>query len=98
MRPLFAHLRDEPGAVMWFSNAPFTVHSNWRYMLEERKAMYERWIDGLARLNPRMLLYGSDYANANVNCLAAGQYASLYREQDAGPLGASLRCQHAIRM
>jgi len=97
-RPLFAHLRDEPGAVMWFSNAPFTVHSNWRYMLEERKAMYERWIDGLARLNPRMLLYGSDYANANVNCLAAGQYASLYREQDAGPLGASLRCQHAIRM
>lgn len=96
--PVFAQLRDEPGAVMWFSNAPFTVHSNWRFMIGERKAMYERWIDGVARRNPGMLLYGSDYANANVNCLTAGRYASLYREQDQGPLGASLRCRHTIRM
>jgi len=96
--PVFAQMREEPGAVIWFSNAPFTVHSNWRFMIDERKAMYERWIDGLVRRNPGMLLYGSDYANANVNCLSAGRYASLYREQDQGPLGAPLRCRHTIRM
>ena len=96
--PLLAQVRDEPGAVIWFSNAPFTVHSNWRFTLDERKAMYEEWIDGLVGRNPGMLLYGSDYANANVNCLTAGRYASLYREQDQGPLGESLRCRHTIRM
>ena len=96
--PLFEQLREESGAVMWFSNAPFTVYSNWRYLLPDRKAMYERWIDGLARRCPGMLLYGSDYVNANVNCVTAAQYAASYHEQDRGPLEPSLRCQHAIRM
>jgi hypothetical protein len=96
--PLWPHVRDDVGTVMWFSNAPFTVYGNWHAPLDERKARYERLIDDLARRSPGMILYGSDYANANVNCLAAGDYAALYREQDRGPLGASPRCQHVIRM
>jgi hypothetical protein len=96
--PLLAHVRRESRAVMWFSNAPFTVYSNWRHSLEERKARYEDWVARLAAHNPDLLLYGSDYNNSNVNCLAAGEYWRLYQERDGGPLAPAELSEHEVRM
>ncbi len=95
---LLARIWKEPSAVIWFSNAPFTVYSNWRYSLDERKAMYDRWMERLAALNPEMLLYGSDYNNSNVNCVSAGEYWELYRNEDRGPLDPCNIHQHEVRM
>lgn len=67
-------------AVMWFSNAPFTVYSNWSYTLDERKRLYEDFIGQLAERNPDMLLYGADYTNTSINCITAGEYWKRYRD------------------
>jgi hypothetical protein len=95
---LLAEMPRETSAVMWFSNAPFTMYSNWRYSLAERRARYERWIERLVGSNPHMLLYGSDYNNSNVNCVRAGDYWTLFQEEDGGPLAPPTLFEHEIRM
>ena len=47
------------------------MYGNWFHTPVERQRMYERWMAGLADASPQALLYGSDYANANVNGLTA---------------------------
>lgn len=96
--PLLAHVRREPRAVMWFSNAPFTVYGNWLHPPDVRRARYVRWIEQLAERNPDMLLYGSDYNNSNVNCITAGEYWRLYQERDGGPLEPAHLYEHEVRM
>jgi hypothetical protein len=75
---LFARLTDEPDAVIWWSNAFFTVHSNWFYTVEERARRYENWIEGLAARCPRAALYGADHNNSSVNAVRAAAYAGQY--------------------
>jgi hypothetical protein len=60
-RPLLDRIVLGSGALIWFSNAPFTMYANWRYTFDERRRMYRHWIERLAELNPELLLYGSDY-------------------------------------
>ncbi len=77
---LFERIAYEKSAVIWFSNAFFTMYANWHYTAEQRKQLYDRWIEGIAEANPYLFLYGSDYNNINVNCVQADRYRDLYRD------------------
>jgi hypothetical protein len=77
-QPLLDRMERQPGAVIWWSNAFFTVLSNWQYTLPERKAIYDGWIEQLVRRNPDLWLYGFDYNNTAVNHLRAGPYRDAY--------------------
>jgi hypothetical protein len=96
--PLLERILPGPGALMWFSNAPFTMYANWFHSFDARRRMYRRWMERLAELNPEMLLYGSDYANSNVNCIAAGEYWQRFRNEDQGPLNPCNLYQQEVRM
>jgi hypothetical protein len=89
--PLLARVEPERDAVVWWSNAFFTVRGNWLYEADERRRLYERWIDGLAERNPELFLYGSDFCNSSVNDIRAREYLALLRDTSPNelvPLGA----------
>jgi hypothetical protein len=75
-QPLLARLRPERAAVIWWSNAFSTIHSNWFLTIDERRRRYLRWIEGLAARAPSLLLYGADHVNSSVNSIRADQYAA----------------------
>ena len=97
-QPLLDRIVPGPGALMWFSNAPFTMYANWFHSFDERRRMYRQWMSWLAELNPDMILYGSDYANSNVNCIAAREYWQRFRNEDQGPLNPCSLYQQEVRM
>jgi hypothetical protein len=78
--PLLDRVRAEDDAVIWWSNAFFTVSANWLHAIPERRRRYERWIDGLAERNPGLFLVGSDFCNSSVNDVRAGEYRRLLAE------------------
>jgi hypothetical protein len=96
--PLFDGLAVDPRAVMWWSNAFFTVHSNWHYLWDERRDRYESWVSELASRNPELLIYGSDHDNSNVNWIRIGDYWNRYRELPGDELVPRKLSRHEIRM
>jgi hypothetical protein len=78
---LLDQLRNELNAIIWWSNAFFTMYGNWTYSMAERKKAYERWTERLAAAAPGLFLIGSDYTNTCVNEVQAGQYIFQYRRQ-----------------
>lgn len=90
--------RPRPGDIVWWSNAFFTMYGNWFHLPGERQAVYERWMAGLAAANPDVLLYGSDYANANANGMTAGEYWTRYRELAPSTLEPAALHRTEIRM
>lgn len=93
-----ARIRPEDDAVIWFSNAPFTMHGNWRYPVEQRRARYERFVEGVAAANPGIWLFGSDSDNSNVNGVTAGEYRGRYRDGDPDPLQPRGLYRYELRM
>jgi len=87
-----------PGDVVWWSNAFFTMYGNWFHSPAERQRMYERWMSGVAAASPQALLYGSDYANANVNGITAGDYWSRYQQLTPNHLEPAALHRAEIRM
>jgi hypothetical protein len=83
---LAKHIIPEKDAVIWFSNAPFTVYSNWYHTLEQRKELYDNFIRLLTDHNPEILIYGTDYTNTSVNCISASEYWKIYRDLDQDEL------------
>lgn len=79
-QPLLATIRREPNAVLWWSNAFFTVYGNWFCSLEQRKRIYDAWLEGITGRNPDLYLFGSDYNNVNVNATRAGEYWEAYQQ------------------
>ena len=75
---LLAHIERQPNAVIWWSNAFFTVYSNWYYTLDERKQIYDEWVRRLVAKNPDIYLNGSDYNNISVNFIQAKPYLDQY--------------------
>lgn len=75
---LFARMGTGSSDVVWWSNAFFTVFSNWHYTLPERRAIYDAWVRGLADRNPDVVLYGFDYNNVGVNAIRAAEHAERY--------------------
>ncbi len=96
--PLLARMESEPESVIWWSNAFFTVYGNWYYSLDQRRRAYERWMEQLAKHNPEMFLYGSDFTNANVNCVQAADYCQYYHGTGADYLKPLRAYQTQIRM
>jgi hypothetical protein len=75
---LFRRIGNGPNDVIWWSNAFFTVFSNWFYTLSERRRIYDAWVAGLAACNPQLSLYGFDFNNIGVNGIRAKEYADRY--------------------
>jgi len=76
---LLAAIDDQPNSAIWWSNAFFTIYSNWLYTADERKKIYDNWLVKLVERNPDIYIYGSDYNNTNVNHIRAGEYLERYR-------------------
>jgi hypothetical protein len=75
-QPLLDRIRREKNAVIWWSNAFFTVFSNWLYTIDQRREIYLGWVREVAGRNPDLFLYGSDFNNISVNHVRAGAYLS----------------------
>jgi hypothetical protein len=54
------------------------MYSNWFFTTEERRKIYEAWIQRLAAKNPDVFIYGSDYNNMSVNNFRAGEYLERF--------------------
>jgi hypothetical protein len=93
-------MQAEPraGDIVWWSNAFFTMYGNWFHSPAERQHMYERWMAGLAAASPNAQLYGSDYANANVNGISAVEYWTSYLHLAPNYLEPAALHRTAIRM
>ena len=76
---LLNELSNEPDAIVWWSNAFFTMYGNWFYTIEQRKQAYDHWMKQLANSNPHLYLFGSDYNNTSVNFVQAAEYWDQYR-------------------
>jgi hypothetical protein len=75
---LLEAIDNQPNSAIWWSNAFFTIYSNWLYTADERKVIYDSWLQELAERNPGIFLYGSDYNNINVNHIRASEYLVRY--------------------
>ena len=78
---LLEKVRDEENALIWWSNAFFSVYSNWLYSTAQRQAFYFQWIEQLASKAPGLFLFGSDCHNISVNFCNAGEYFDWLRTQ-----------------
>jgi hypothetical protein len=85
-KPLLAALRDEPAAAIWWSNAFFSVYSNWHLEAAKRRSRYARWIEALAKASPRLYLYGASSDNVSVNAVQAADYRDWYRQHGGDEL------------
>jgi hypothetical protein len=95
---LLAAIDNQPNAAIWWSNAFFTIYSNWLYTADERKAIYDSWLTRLAERNPGIFLYGSDYNNINVNHIRIGEYLERYRVDGGNYLKPNRLYKHEIRL
>jgi len=78
-------IRDEDNSLIWWSNAFFSIFSNWCHTGKERSELYLNWVEKLARKAPHLLLYGSDCYNISVNFFPAAEYAIwLQKSLNAG--------------
>jgi len=70
-----AHVRDEPAAIAWWSNVFYSAYALWHYGPEQRRGIYRRWVRAIAAAAPRLLLYGCDDLNREIEGAAAAPYA-----------------------
>jgi hypothetical protein len=75
--PLLARIDTGPDAVIWWSNAFFTVSANWQLSSDERWRRYRHFVAAVAQHNPELHLFGSDPSNASVNHVRAAEYRDL---------------------
>lgn len=94
---LLARVAPGPDSVVWWSNAFFTVYSNWFYTIDERKRLYRRWVEGLAASNPELFLYGADYHNTSVNHVRAREYLDALEASGDSYLNPAKIHRHEIR-
>lgn len=76
--PLLERVRNDPAAVIWWSNAFFSVHSNWFYTAADRSQRYRSFVGALAARAPDLFLYGADSNNISVNFIQAKPYVEWY--------------------
>jgi len=95
---LLAAIDNRPNAAIWWSNAFFTIYSNWLYTADERKKIYDNWLAKLAERNPGIFLYGSDYNNINVNHIRVGEYLERYLIDGDNYLRPGRLFKHELRL
>jgi hypothetical protein len=96
--PLFDQIAKESSAIIWWSNAFFTVYGNWFNTLDERRQVYDNWIQQIVRLNPDLFLFGSDHNNVNVNSVRALEYGDAYQRAGSSSLIPCRLAKTEIRM
>jgi hypothetical protein len=94
---LVQQIDTRPNSVIWWSNAFFTVYSNWTYSIEERQQIYKQWIKRLAERNPEVFIYGADCNNTSVNFVQAEAYATAYSQFERNDLNPHKQHRHEIR-
>jgi len=94
---LLARIENQPGSVIWWSNAFCTIFSATHYSLAEKRRLYEDWITRLADKAPDIFLYGSDHSNSSVNAITARDYRDRYFAHGGDPLIARAFHRQAIR-
>ncbi|GHA04444.1 hypothetical protein GCM10008090_12270 [Arenicella chitinivorans] len=72
--PVIARLNDDSGVILWWSNAFFTISSNWLLSIPQRRARFQHWISTIANHAPRSTLFGADHNNAPVNNISAAEH------------------------
>jgi len=97
-KDLLAAIDNRPNSAIWWSNAFFTIYSNWLYTADERKEIYDSWLEELAKRNPDIFLYGSDYNNINVNHIRLGEYLDRYLAEGENCLKPGRYYKHEIRL
>ncbi len=85
-RPLLESIDDEPGALIWWSNAFLTINSIWGYPAAHRQALFRNWIQELAARAPRMQIIGADCNNLAVSGAVAGDYLQWLGDSPGDPL------------
>lgn len=95
---LLAAIDDRPDSAIWWSNAFFTIYSNWLYTADQRKAIYDSWLEQLAKRNTDIFVYGSDYNNINVNHIRVGEYLERYLADSDNCLKPGRFFKHEIRL
>ncbi|WEK00797.1 MAG: hypothetical protein P0Y59_03615 [Candidatus Sphingomonas phytovorans] len=95
--PLLERIQDEPGSLIWWSNAFCTIFSATHYSLEQKRRIYEDWIIRLSEAAPGIFLYGSDHSNSSVNAITARDYRDRYFAHGGDPLLARAFHRHSIR-
>ena len=95
---LLSMIDTEPNAIIWWSNAFFTMYGNWFYTIEQRKQAYDHWIEQIANNNPHLYLFGSDYNNISVNFVQAAEYWERYCRSGSDCLKPFKLQQTEIRM
>jgi hypothetical protein len=95
--PLLERVCDDPAAVIWWSNAFFSVHSTWLYTAAYRRAQYREFIDALADRAPDLFLYGADCNNISVNFVQARAYRDWYNQAGGDELEPAKRHRYEIR-
>jgi hypothetical protein len=94
---LAEQIEPQKNSVIWWSNAFFTVYSNWTYTIEERQQIYQNWVTRLAARNAELFIYGADDMNTSVNFVQAGPYANHYSRFAGTDLIPHKQHRHAIR-
>ena len=95
---LLESVRKQPDSAIWWSNAFFTIYSNWLHTADERKRIYDNWLERLAGRNPDIYIYGSDYNNINVNHIRLGEYLARYRVECNSHLEPCKLYKHEMRL
>lgn len=95
---LLESVRKQPDAAIWWSNAFFTIYSNWLHTADERKSIYDNWLEKLAERNPDIFIYGSDYNNINVNHIRLGEYLKRYLAECDSHLKPCKLFKHELRL
>ena len=74
-RPLLDRTATSQLRSIWWSNAFFTIYSNWFFTIAKRRR--RSWnSSGASRRNaPALTLYGADHMNSSVNSIRADEYA-----------------------
>jgi len=71
---ILAQIKDSSVSVIWWSNAFFTISSNWLLSIEQRRQRFKYWIEELAKRAPGCWIYGADHNNRPVNNINVSQY------------------------
>ena len=95
---LLSAIDNRPNSAIWWSNAFFTVYSNWMHTADERKKIYDNWLVKLADRNPGIFIYGSDYNNINVNHIRIGEYLERYIAECSSYLNPCKLYKHEMRL
>lgn len=95
--PLLERVRKEPAAVIWWSNAFFSIHSNWFHTAADRRQRYLNFINALAARAPELYLYGADSNNISVNFVQARAYRDWFRQAGDDELEPARWHRHEIR-